>query len=215
INGLNRYQNIRLALFQDWLPDGRGLLILTRFAETNQVHRVSAPMADREQITFLRERVGEARARPGQRQILHSTDEGGAENFQLTLFDLSTGEATRLTDGRSRNVSPRWSRTGKWLAWSSNARNGKDMDLWVTDPASPSTARLLKPVSGEWIAADWSPDDHTIAAVEFISANESYVHLVDVATGETRDLTPRPSGAAETVFYGDVRFSKDGRLLYW
>src|SRR5215831_1588849 len=130
INGLNRYQNIRLALFQDWLPDGRGLLILTRFAETNQVHRVSAPMADREQITFLRERVGEARARPGQRQILSSTDEGGAENFQLTLFDLSTGEATRLTDGRSRNVSPRWSRTGKWLAWSSNARNRKDMDLW-------------------------------------------------------------------------------------
>jgi dipeptidyl aminopeptidase/acylaminoacyl peptidase len=215
VEGLNRYQNIRLASFQDWSPDGRGLLILTRFAETNQVHRVAAPLGDREQVTFLRERVGAARARPGLRQILYSTDEGGAENFQLSLLDLATGEAVRVTDGRSRNVSPRWSRSGRFVAWSSNARNGKDMDLWVADPAAPSSARLLKQVSGEWIAADWSPDDHTIAAVEFLSANESYVHTIDVATGATQDLTPRAAPGAETVFYGDVLFAKGGRSLYW
>jgi len=215
VDGLNRYQNIRLAVFQDWSPDGRGLLILTRFAETNQVHRVAAPLGDREQVTFLKERVGEARARPGWRQILYSTDEGGAENFQLSLFDLGTGEAIRVTDGRSRNISPRWSRSGRWLGWSSNARDGKDMDLWITDPAAPSSARLLKEVSGEWVVADWSPDDRTIAAIEFVSANESYVHLVEVANGATRDLTPRPAPGGEPVFYGNVRFAKDGRSLYW
>src|SRR6266849_1731485 len=122
VDGLNRYQNIRLAVFQDWSPDGRGLLILTRFAETNQVHRVAAPLADREQVTFLRERVGETRARPGMRQLLYSTDEGGAENFQLSLLDLGTGEGIRVTDGRSRNVSPRWSRSGRWLACSRRCR---------------------------------------------------------------------------------------------
>jgi dipeptidyl aminopeptidase/acylaminoacyl peptidase len=215
VNDLNRYQNIRLASFQDWSPDGRGLLILTRFAETNQVHRVAAPLADREQVTFLRERVGETRARPGTRQLLYSTDEGGAENFQLSLQDLGTGEGVRVTDGRSRNVSPRWSRSGKWLAWSSNARNGKDMDLWVADAATPASARLLKEVSGEWVVADWSPDDKTVAAIEFLSANESYVHLVEVATGATRDLTPRRAAGAEPVFYGNVRFARDGRSLYW
>src|SRR5258708_12663406 len=57
VDGLNRYQNIRLASFQDWSPDGRGLLILTRFAETNQVHPLPPPLPDRHQPPFPRHRV--------------------------------------------------------------------------------------------------------------------------------------------------------------
>jgi dipeptidyl aminopeptidase/acylaminoacyl peptidase len=214
-DGLNRYQNIRLAVLEDWSPDGREVLILTRFAETNQVHRVAGPLGAREQLTFLKERVGGARTRPGRRQFLYSSDEGGAENFQFFLFDLATGQASRLTDGRSRNVSPRWSPDGRRLAWSSNARNGKDMDLWVTDPSDPASARRVKEVSGDWIVSDWSPDGRTLAAVESISANESYLHLVDAATGATQDLTPRPLSGREKAFYGQVRWSRDGTSLYW
>ncbi|PTT79262.1 hypothetical protein DBR41_22015 [Pseudomonas sp. HMWF010] len=44
--GLNRYQNVRAASFADWASDG-GMLIVTRFANTNQLHRVAAPGADR------------------------------------------------------------------------------------------------------------------------------------------------------------------------
>ena len=40
---LNRYQNIRSASFQDWVPGRRAQLILTRFGNTNQVHRVAFP----------------------------------------------------------------------------------------------------------------------------------------------------------------------------
>ena len=47
---------------------------------------------------------------------------GPAEYELLSLLDLGTGEGVRVTDGRSRNVSPRWSRSGRRLAWSSNAR---------------------------------------------------------------------------------------------
>ena len=54
---LNRYQNIRSASFQDWEPDRRAMLILTRFGNTNQVHRVAFPGGARTQLTYLPDRV--------------------------------------------------------------------------------------------------------------------------------------------------------------
>ena len=212
---LNRYQNIRSASLQDWVPGRREILILTRFADTTQVHRVAFPGGDRRQLTFFDERVTGVRSRPGAPEFAFAMDEGGAENFQFYLQGLRAGTADRLTDGRSRNISPSWSDSGKLLAYSSNARNGKDMDLYVVDPASPSTARRVKEVSGNWEVADWSPDGRRFAAVEFISIAESYVHLIDVASGETQTLTPRPAAGAPTVLYGAVLWSKDGKALYW
>ena len=59
--------------------------------------------------------------------------------------------------------------------------------------------------------ADWSPDDRTLLAVEGVSINESYLWLVDVASGEKKELTPRGS---EKVFYQPVGFSADGKGIY-
>ena len=210
---LGRYQNIRIAQFQDWLADGRELLILTRFADVPQVHRVAFPGGARSQLTFLPERIGSAHRRPGHGQFVFSGDEGGAENYQLNLFDLKAGEPERFTDGTSRHIAPRWSPSGKLLAWSGNQRNGKDMDLHVGDPSNPKTTRRFKDVSGNWTVADWSPDERRVAAIETISANETYVHLVDVETGVSELLTPRPDCC--TVAHTEVRWSRDGKALYW
>lgn len=222
---LNRYQNIRSATFQDWAigrRDFRGtpadvgaMLIATRFGDTNQVHRVAFPGASRYQLTFHPERVLGANQRPNARQVSYTADEGGAENYQVFLYDLASGETARLTDGRARHTSPRWSNSGAWLAYSSNARNGRDTDLYVLDPADPNSARRIREVSGTWGVADWSPDDAKVAAIEEVSINESYVHVVDVASGETTTLTPRREPGAEPVAYAQVRWSKDGKALYW
>ena len=213
---LNRYQNFRQASFQDWLGDKREMLVLTRFADTNQVHRVSFPGGDRQQVTFLPERVLEAQVRPHHAEFLIAMDEGGAENYQLFLDDPATGTIERLSDGHSRHTAPRWSHSGRLLAYSSNARNGKDMDLYVVDPADTKSARRLKEVSGDWYVSDWSPDDRHVAAIERISINESYVSLLDVASGDSETITAHPSGGpTSTVAYENVRYSKDGKALYW
>src|ERR1044071_9144367 len=47
-----RYNDFRNAVLVDWHPTRREILILTRFAETYQVHRVAHPLAAREQLTF-------------------------------------------------------------------------------------------------------------------------------------------------------------------
>ncbi|SIO24379.1 Dipeptidyl aminopeptidase/acylaminoacyl peptidase [Singulisphaera sp. GP187] len=215
IESLSRYQNQRVANFQGWFADRRAVLITTRFADTNQVHLVTSPGGARTQQTFLADRVLGASSRPGHEQFLVEADQGGAENYQLFLNDPKAGSLKRLTDGHSRHVAARWSNSGNQLAWSSNARNGKDMDLFIVDPASPQSARGLKEVNGDWMIADWAPDDQRVAAVEYRSINESYVHLIDVKTGQTEAITPKASAEAPAVSYAEVRWSKDGRAIYW
>jgi dipeptidyl aminopeptidase/acylaminoacyl peptidase len=214
-DALNRHQNIRAASFQDWLGDQRQMLITTRFANTNQVHRVAAPGAARYQLTFFDERVLGAEARPRRDSYLFMMDDSGAENFQLFLADPRSHDIIRLSDGRSRHTAPRWSNSGRLLAYSSNARNGQDMDLYILDPTDPTAVRRLKDVSGDWHVEDWAPNDLTVAVLETISINETYVSLISVADGTTEMLTPRPAPGAPTVAFRNVRFSKDGKSLYF
>lgn len=65
---------------------------------------------------------------------------------------------------------------------------------------------------GGWEALDWSPNDRQLLVMEVISANESYLWLIDVVTGEKTLITPK--GAAEKVDYGNAQFSKDGKGIY-
>jgi dipeptidyl aminopeptidase/acylaminoacyl peptidase len=211
---LSRYQNIRGASFQGWDDEAgkRAVYITTRFGDTTQVHHVATPGGARRQLTFLPERVLGVSPRPRRGQFLFVMDEGGAENYQLFLQDRSGGEPTRVSDGKSRHASATWSPTGDLLAWSSNARNGKDMDLYLAAPADPAFRRILKEVSGQWTVSDWSPDGKTLAVEEYISITESYVHLVDAATGATRTITPKPADGEPKVAVAGPKFSKDGEF---
>src|SRR6185295_5367907 len=210
------YENIRGAILVDWHPKERRMLIGTRFAESVQLHEVAMPMGARTQLTFYRDAVNDSLYRPSDpEQVVYSLNEGGAENFQLFLLDRRTGRSRRFTDGTHRYVVPRWSRNGKWLAYSSNARNGRDMDVYVTDPSTPGSERRLVEVQGDWHAVDWSPDDRRLLLMEEISANETYLHWVDVASGELHTITPRnPRKEEPTVAYATGRWSADGGSIY-
>jgi dipeptidyl aminopeptidase/acylaminoacyl peptidase len=73
----------------------------------------------------------------------------------------------------------------------------------------------VKAVEGDWSTADWAPDETQLVAIQAVSINESYVHRVDLK-GKSELLTPPPADpAAPRVAYGDVRWSRDGKALYW
>jgi len=214
---LDRYQNIRSASFQDWDDTrARAMYVTTRFADTPQVHHVAVPGAARRQLTFLNERVLNVSARPRHDQFLYAMDQGGAENYQLFLEDRAGGEPRRISDGKSRNIAPAWSPSGELLAWSCNARNGRDMDLYLAAPADTHFQRRFKEVSGQWTVADWSPDETRVVAVEYVSDNESYMHIIEVSSGQTTTITPRRvDPTAEPVFSGEPKWSQDGKSIYY
>ena len=208
---VGRYSDFRAASFASWNPDRREMLIETRFGDTAQVHQVKAPGAARTQLTFFPDRVAEAIYPPvNNNSFLFMKDVGGGEFFQLYRYDLATGDITRLTDGKSRNIDPRWSYQGDRVAFGSTRRDGNDVDIWVVNANDPSSSRMVAQLEGGgWSVTDWSPDGKQLLVTNYVSAAESYVWLMDVASGKKALLTPK--SGTETVAYSNARFSKDGK----
>ncbi|MBZ5630195.1 MAG: S9 family peptidase, partial [Acidobacteriia bacterium] len=210
-----RYTEVRSAGFASWNPSSKPeMLILTRFADTTQVHLVKMPGGARTQLTFFPDRVFGARFEPTKGDyFVFLKDIGGGEWFQLYRYDLDSGDITLLTDGKSRNLGALFSHAGDRLVYTSTRRNNQDTDVWIVNPLDPKSDRMLLQLQGGgWQPAAWSFDDKQLLLLEEISANESYLWLLDVAAGQKKPLTPK--GGAEKVFYGDGSFSKDGRGLY-
>jgi len=211
---IGRYSEFRAAGFSSWHPTRREMLVQTRFADTSQVHLVKFPGGARTQMTFFRDRVAGARYEPAKGDtFLFSKDIGGGEFFQIYLYDLATGDIKLLTDGKSRNTGPRWSYQGDRIAYGSTQRTGSDVDVWVVNPADASSAHMVaQNEGGGWEVSDWSPDGKQLLLLNGVSAAETYVWLLDVASGNKQLLTPKP--AADTVAYSNARFSPDGKGVY-
>jgi dipeptidyl aminopeptidase/acylaminoacyl peptidase len=212
---VKRYTEARSAGFCDWHPVKREMIIATRFGNVTQLHQIKMPMGDRKQITFFDEPVTNAIYEPANGDyFLFTKDVGGNEFSQIYRYDVKDGNITLLTDGkRSQNGGIRWSNNKKWISYTSTKRNGADRDIYIMDPKNVSTDKMVLQVTGGgWVVADWSADDKTLLVVEFISANESYYWLVDVATGTKTELTPRNE---KNVAYRGAAFSKDGKGIYF
>src|SRR5690606_13939925 len=128
--------------------------------------------------------------------------------------DLRSGRSALITDGESKHQSPLWSRDGTRLVYSSNARNGRDFDLWITDArptdGGPAAAERVLDVEGYWYAVDWAPDDNRLLVGEYRSITESHLHVLDLATGALTRVTP----AAPAASYQTGFFAADGKSLY-
>jgi dipeptidyl aminopeptidase/acylaminoacyl peptidase len=211
---VSRYTEFRRAWMASWHPTRREMLVVTRFADTYQVHLVKFPGGARTQITFFNDSVEDASYQPTKGDyFVFGKDSGGNENYQKYRYDFATGAITLLTDGKSRNTGGHWANTGNLYVYSSNRRNGQDIDLWIMNPSDPKSDRMLAQLQGGgWSTLDFSPDDRRLLLSEYISANESYLYLLDIATGEKTLVTPK--GGTEKVSYDGAQFSKDGNGLY-
>ncbi len=212
----SNYTDSRPAVFDDWHPTRREMLIGTRFGNTLQIHHVRMPGGARTQVTFFNEPINNAAFEPTKGEsFLFTRSVGGNEFDQIYRWDFAAGRAALLTDGTSRNSAPRWSPSGKQIVYSSTRRNKTDTDLYVMNPMDPKSDRMLAEVQGGgWESLDWSPDETKLLVIEYISANESYLWLFDVATGQRTALTPRDPAAKTTALWSGGRFSKDGKGLF-
>ena len=222
---LRQYQAARSAVFRGWAPDGRGLLIATRFGETAQLHRVYEPGGRREQVTFFEEPVdGGFLPKDPSGNLLLRSSVGGSENDQLFLFERATGRTSRLTDGTSRHLLMAISRDGGLGVIGHNGRNGRDTDLYLFKPREAGAQPFvpLLEVTGKFLyATDWSPNAQTLLLMETVSANLSYPHLFDVASRKQTALPiPTSTGSSQPVPNGgkvkfeNLLFSADGTAVY-
>lgn len=210
---VERYGNYRGATLATWNPDRREMILSTRFADVSQLHSVKMPAGDRSQLTFYPDPVTSAQYNPTKSAyFIFSKDVGGGEFYQLYRYDTASGDITLLTDGKSRNVSAVWARDGSKIAYGSTRRNGNDVDIWTMNPEDPKTDHMLAQLEGGgWEPLAWSPDAKQLIVINELSAEESYLWLMDAASGEKTLLTPKGS---TPVSYAGGQFSKDGKGIY-
>src|SRR5215472_4145623 len=212
---VGRYTNFRTAEILSWHPLKREMLIATYMCNTPEVYLVKFLGGARTQLTFLEDRPTRGVSYQPTRgdYFIFSTDSGGGQNYQNYRYDFDDGKITLLSDGKSKNGAGVWSNRGDRIAYGSDRRNGTDVDLYVENPLDLKTDHLLvKLEGGGWSSLDWSPDDSKILALQEISANESYLWLIDTSSGEKTLITPKSGATA--VAYGDSHFSKDGRSIF-
>ena len=214
---VGRYTDFRSAGLTSWHPTRREMLISTRFAETNQVHQVKMPGGARTQLTFFPDRVASSSYNPKTGDyFIFLKDTGGNEVAQGYRYDLATGNVALLTDGKSRHSGGVWSTAGDKIAYGRiRVQSPTEIFLQIREmnPQDPASDRQVVENKGAgWFTSDWSPDDKKLLVIEFISANESYIHEVDVASGEKKLLTPK--SGTEKVAWGGAAYAKNGRGFY-
>lgn len=208
--GLARYQNARAAVFGEWMRDG-SMLIRTRFGATNQLHRVAAPGADREQITFFDDPVSGVTTVPGSDRFVFAKDTGGDEWFQLYLTD-GKGQVTQLTEPGTRNFGLTFTPDGKQAIWATSRKGSGDTQIVGADvPAAGGgvTRRVLHQAPGSITPLDVSPDGKQVLLSRYVSITESKLYLMDVAGGPLTQIAPD----AGKVAYGGGEFTANGRSL--
>lgn len=184
VDSLNQYQNVRSAPFRGFTANGNSLFVTTRFGDVSQLHRVDMAKGARHQLTFFKEPIGSIARHPNQDTVAFTMDAGGNEYAQIFLLDTTTGQSRMLTDGESRNGAVRWSHDGNFIAYQSTKRNGRSNDIWMMPPNSPDQASIvLESSDGSWWGpVDWSHDNSRLIAQQYISASDSRIYIVDVAT---------------------------------
>jgi dipeptidyl aminopeptidase/acylaminoacyl peptidase len=214
-DGVSRYGQFRQAQLIAWHPAKRQVLITTNFGST-QLHLVDGPLRDRRQLTWfpapgLPVFVDAAFDPADGNNIVFRHDPGGTEARALYRYDLTSGQVSLAVEAQSR-YTPIWSSQGKWLAFDSTERNGKDRDIYVVQPSDRATKRLVAQVEGPWSPQDWSADGTQILANEVFANSETYLWRIDVKTGVKTPITRRGDGV--TAAWLNARFSRDGKKVY-
>jgi dienelactone hydrolase len=220
-----KYTDFRGHVFVDWHPLRREMLVSHRKsgASTTQLFRVSAPMAEPEQLTDTTDPVRVASYEPREgKYIVFARSSGGDEADKLYRLDLADHKVTLLTDSNERHSLEAWTHaTGQLITLSvpldrtaqGGSRASISQTLSLLDPLQPQARRKLAELpGGGWGASAVSWDDKQIALTRYLSANESQVWLLEIASGKLTQVLPSVGiDAKATHFSGD--FTRDGSGL--
>jgi dipeptidyl aminopeptidase/acylaminoacyl peptidase len=214
-----------------WHPKGEGVLTRSRLNDTNQAHWVKTPGAKPEPLTDFGDAVTNASFQPRKAEfILFERGNGGDEVFRIYRLDLSTKTVTPISPEGERASTPAWNRRGNRIVFTTSTIDSKKRveknddsaertattKVYIADPLKPETAKVVSTFEGgRFFNFRFTPDQKQLLYSEYISANESHLWMMDIASGEKKRITPEPkTGAAPVAYGGNVRFTRDGKSIY-
>lgn len=206
-----RYLNIRSAISPVLSPDGSRVAFLSDVTGNFQVWSVGTRGEGDarwpRQLTFLPDKVWELHGTPAAPHLIAVSDVGGNERYQLYLVENygvdSAGreahEVRRLTtNDDAMHTFGAFSRDGRRILYTSNARNGIHFDLYSMEIES-GRSTLLHESDGLRSISAWSPDGRYVLSVDEVGSLENELYLLDLKSGQERRIS---SGRADTLHHG-------------
>jgi dipeptidyl aminopeptidase/acylaminoacyl peptidase len=195
---IERYLNVRAASSPSFSPDGRFVAYLSNTTGIPQAWLIPVTGGEPTQLTFGADAVRGVHFSPVRDELIFSMDTGGDERAQLyRLYYIADGwDFEALTsEPKAIHAFGGWSRDGTRIAFAANREDGSRFDIYVQEIASgdaKSSAPKLLAIGpgGYYTAAGWSPDDKYILVERTDSNVNQDLHVVEVATGGVRHLTP-------------------------
>jgi len=138
-------------------------------------------------------------------------DHHGAEQWQINLLPAGGGWPRPVTDRPDvqYSVGP-VSDDGRRMLMSGNQERPTDVSLYELDIPEGEYSLVLDVPQGKFYAAAWHPDGRQAAVIDLIGNTDQHVSLVEVGSGERRNLTPHEGEQVNLA----IGFSADGRRLY-
>lgn len=194
--------------------DDKDFVYLYDAPGTAQLHRSGA---EPKQLTSYAERVSSLRVAPGGKSVVFLKDQGGDENDQLYRIDLAGGEPVALTSAsKVKHTLPCFDQAAKRIAFTSNARNGKDMDLYVEawgTAAGKDKPKPLVELAGSFMVTDFQGE--RIVVIEARSNVDQDVWVIDAKSKTKKLLTKHVGpGTRGDERYEAARLSRDGKVVY-
>ncbi|MFT3955074.1 MAG: prolyl oligopeptidase family serine peptidase [Piscinibacter sp.] len=209
----------------EWHPTRRELLVSHRApgASTVQLFRVAGAMATPEPLTAFAEPVRRATWEPRSGEyIVFERGNGGDEAEQLYRLDLDSRQVTLLTaPGERHNIETWMNRSSRLIASSvpldrtaqGGSRDEVRLTLTLFDPAAPTQRRRLAELPGTgWEVGGVSRDDRRVVLNRWLSATESQVWLLDVASGRSWQVLPAPGSKAKGRYLAQGLRASDGAI---
>jgi len=218
-----RYTEFKPTTVVSWHPEKRELVVARRAGNVTQLHLVTAAGSEPKQLTTFPDpvRFGAYFARkPG--TLIFSRDTGGDEQRQVYRLDSAEATPVLLTDARRKNDAHGFTHARDLLLLATTdvdatgKRENPELELSLLDPLEPAKTRRLAKLPGTgWGAFTFSFDDKRLALIEFKSVNETYVWVMDLASGARRRVLPAEGEVrTQAIASTNLNFSRDGKGLF-
>jgi dipeptidyl aminopeptidase/acylaminoacyl peptidase len=140
-----------------------------------------------------------------------AVDHHGSEQWQVNRLSPGGGwprDLTGRTDVQYQISARALDDQGERLIFGGNQARPADQSLYLLHIGDDEIRPVLED-EGNWFAGPWHPDGRHVAVGEFIGNTDQHLHLLDLHSGEHRDLTPHEGDEVNAP----VGFSRDGRSL--
>ncbi|NLH50742.1 MAG: S9 family peptidase [Myxococcales bacterium] len=189
LHSVESYLQIKQAVGARWLADGKTVVYRTNVSGTYQLWRLDTSGGEPIQITAYDDPVDAFAPSPADPHVLvFELAKAGDERTQLFLTDPLTGKTEALTaDEKAIFHFGAWSRDGRQFAYTSNERQAAFFDVYVMDPATRTSRRVLQR-DANLEAKAFSPSGERLVVAEWESSFNNNLYLVDLVKPDTAPM---------------------------